>query len=110
MDKAPRDLLLYSGENLVMRLNFSTGVYDIIREVLVPWPMKDKFRSLPDLSNYSEKGSLTQSIIVAKHNCDVFTSWLSSRTLSLSRQNAKWLYNLIKVEQLDDPISKQNYL
>lgn len=106
MDKAPRDLLLYSGDNLVMRLNFSTGVYNIVREVLVPWSMKDKFRSLPDLSNYSEKGSITQSIIVAKHNCDIFTSWLASRTLSLSRKNAKWLYNLIKAEQLDDPVSK----
>lgn len=106
MNKAPRDLLLYSGDELVLRINFSTAKFDIVREVLLPWQLKGKIKVVPDYIEITSQYQDTQRQVLIQKNTSAITSWLANRTLSLSRKNAKWLYNLIKAEQLDDPISR----
>lgn len=100
-----KDMLLYSGDNLVMRINFDLAKFEIVNERLLPWQLKDKFEFVEAKEPYSSY-QMTQLIRCANKNKYAIISWLANRTLSLSRKNAKWLYNLINVEQLQDEASK----
>lgn len=94
--------MLIMCENIpVMSVNFDEGVFNVLREDLLPFSIKGKLRRVLDFSEIKSKYDMTQSIIAIDHNKSAIISWLANRTLSLSRKNAKWIYNLLKIEQLN---------
>lgn len=103
--KESKDMLLYSGDNLVMRINFDLAKFDIVNERLIPWQLKDKFEFVEVKEPYSSY-QMTQIVRCAIKNKNAIIGWLANRTLSLNRKNAKWLYNLINVEQSQDDDSR----
>ena len=90
----------------VMSINFEEGVYDVLREDLLPFTIKGKLRKVPTYEEIKSKYDMTQSIIAQRNNEQVIVSWLANRTLSLGRKNAKWIYNLLRIEQLSSEIEK----
>lgn len=91
----------------VMSINFNEGIYDILCEELLPFTLKGKIRhyDLAGKDTYT-KYDLTQIRLADSDNKDAITSWLANRTLSLSRKNAKWIYNLLMLDQLNNEIEK----
>lgn len=95
------DILVMCADTEVLRFNFTEGIYDVLRSELLPYPLKGRLRpSLPDKQTYT-KYEMTQSIAIARNNYNAVLDWLGSRTLPLSRKNAKWIYNLLKFEQVN---------
>lgn len=95
-------------ENIpVMSINFNEVMYDILCEELLPFTLKGKIRhyDLAGKDTYT-KSDLTQIRIADSDNKDAIISWLANRTLSLSRKNAKWIYNLLRIEQLSSENEK----
>ena len=103
MDK---NMLIMCENNPVMSVNFDEGVYDVLREDLLPFTLKGKLRRVPDFSEIKSKYDDTQRLIIVDNNKEAIISWLANRTLSLSRRNAKWIYNLLKIEQLNTEYQK----
>lgn len=91
----------------VMSINFDEGVYDILCAELLPFTIKGKLRhyDLAGKDTYT-KDDLTQIRIADSSNKEAIISWLANRTLSLSRKNAKWVYNLLRIEQLSSENEK----
>ena len=91
----------------VMSINFNEVMYDILCEELLPFTLKGKIRhyDLAGKDTYT-KSDLTQIRIADSDNRDAIISWLANRTLSLSRKNAKWIYNLLRIEQLSSENEK----
>lgn len=84
----------------VMRINFDAGIYEILDELRVPWGLKGKIRKgLPEKESYT-KYEVQQMQSIANKNRDAIIAWLANRVLTLSRANAKWVYNLLKFEQV----------
>ena len=96
-----RDLLLMYEDIKVLSINFDTGDINVFNAEALPFTLKRRLRKVPRFSEIKSDYEDTQRQIAIGKNKECFTSWLANRTLSLSRKNAKWLYNLIKVEQLD---------
>lgn len=101
-----KNMLIMCEDNPVLSINFDEGVYDVLREDLLPFTLKGKLRRVPDFSEIKSKYDLTQSRIIDRRNSAAIISWLANRTLSLSRKNAKWIYNLLKIEQLNTEYQK----
>lgn len=100
-----QDLMLMSKDVPVMRINFDEGRFDILNDTLVPHVLKLKLKPVPTelpKTKYEE----TQKRIVERTNQFAIISWLADRVLLLSRKNAKWIYNVLNIEQLTDDISK----
>lgn len=102
----PQDFLIMCGDIIVARINFDTGRYDVLNEQLLPWSLKGKFRKVMDFSEVRSRYDDTQRQIAIGKNKQAVISWLASRTLSLSRKNAKWLYNLLRIAQLSTDTEK----
>lgn len=101
MNYETKDLLLMSKDNVVMRINLTEGIYDVLNETLLPYTMKGKIKDVPDFSEIKTRYDDIRRQVILHENYDSVLSWLSNRVLLLSRANAKWLYNAIKVEQLE---------
>ena len=101
-----KNMLIMCENNPVMSVNFDEGVYDVLREDLLPFTLKGKLKRVPDFYEIKSKYDDIQRNIVIRHNEGAVISWLANRTLSLSRKNAKWIYNLLKIEQLNSPEQK----
>ena len=101
-----KDLLIMMKDTVVMRVNFDTAVYDVIDELRLPWSLKGKIRAVPDFSTITSKYEDTQRQIIIGKNNNAVTSWLANRVLTLSRKNAKWIYNLLKFEQIQTETHK----
>ena len=91
----------------VISINFDEYSYDILCEELLPFTIKGK------LKHYESEGQdiytkydLTQFISADTNNYYTILSWLGSRALPLSRKNAKWIYNTLRVEQLNSDTEK----
>lgn len=96
-----KDMLLMYKDISVLSANVTTGVFTVLNEQLLPFKLKGKLRkSLPKKEVYTEY-DLTQRAIISGKNKDALFAWLSTRTLLLSRKNAKWLYNMIGIDQGD---------
>jgi len=88
-------------DTVVLEVNFDEGLFKANREDLLPFPLKGKLRpALPDKEMYS-KYELTQAKAISLNNNNAVIDWLAGRTLSLSRKNAKWIFNLLNIEQLN---------
>ena len=101
-----KNMLIMCENNPVLSINFEEGVYNVLREDLLPFTLKGKLRRVPDFSEIKSKYDDTQRRLIDRRNSAPIISWLANRTLSLSRKNAKWIYNLLKIEQLDNEYQK----
>lgn len=100
------NLLLMMKDTVVMRINLSTQLFDVVDPTLLPYTMQNKLRDqLSEKDSYS-KYEVTQGIIRARHNESVIINFLSQRILPISRENAKKIYNLFGFSQSQDDFSK----
>lgn len=99
-------LTIMSCDTEVMKINFGLGVYDVLNENLLPYGLKGKIRLVPSFESVKTRYDDTQRQIALNKNNQAITSWLACRVLLLSRTNAKWLYNAIKMEQVETDIEK----
>lgn len=101
-----KNMLIMCEDNPVLSINFDEGVYDVLREALLPFTLKGKLRRVPDFSEIKSKYDDMQRIITIEHNYEAVVLWLAGRSLSLSRKNAKWIYNLLRIEQISSAEQK----
>lgn len=99
-------MLIMCGNIPVMFINFDDSVYDVLREDLLPFAIKGKLRKIIPFEEVKSKYDDTQRTIARDKNRDAIISWLANRTLSLSRKNAKWIYNLLRIEQFNTESQK----
>lgn len=97
---------LMNKNTVVMTFNFDEGIYDIKSEKYMPFQLKGKINKMPDIKDNMSRYEMTQFLIKSQKNYNAILSFLSSRVLSLSRENAKKIYNLFGYEQLQDEKSK----
>lgn len=101
-----RDMLLMMKDRIVMRINFDQSLFQVIDKAILPYSIQGKLReSLPEKDSYS-KYEMTQQRIIDRANENAIVSFLASRVLPLSRENAKKLYNALRLEQKQDELSK----
>lgn len=101
-----KDMLIMFEDTHVMRVNFNEGVYDVLCEALLPFPIKNRLKRVPAFEDIKSRYDMVQASIAMDKNKDAVTSWLANRVLSLSRANAKWIYNLLKFEQINSQEQK----
>lgn len=90
----------------IMAINFDEGKYEILNEKLLPFEMQGKIKPpLPGKEFYT-KYELVQANVAANKNYEAMLSFLSHRTLPISRENAKKIYELFGFEQAGDDVSK----
>ncbi len=77
---------------IVMLFNFSTNIFNIKNEKLLPFGLKGRVKDLKGLSD-------NKDFDIAIDNRDAIAAWLSERVLLLSRKNAKWIFNLVSNDQ-----------
>lgn len=103
---AVNHLQLMMKNELVMNINFDEALYEVVNDSLLPFQMKGRLREpLPSKTTYT-KYEMTQAAVIQRKNYDTILSFLASRTLPISRENAKKIYNLFGFEQLQDDLSK----
>lgn len=100
------NMLLMMKDKAVMRINFDEGIYDVLCPELLPYQLRGKLRRIPDFSEIKTKYDDTQRTIAMNKCRDAIVSFLASRVIPLSRENAKKIYNLFGFSQLQDEISK----
>lgn len=100
------DILLMMKDTVVMRINIDEGKYDILNENLLPWETKGKWRQVPEIKDYMSKYDVTQNLVASRRNSEVLVNFLAHRVLPISRDNAKKIYNLLGLSQLQDEYSK----
>ena len=100
------NFLLMDKDDIVMKINFDEGIYDVLNNSLLPYQLKGKIKSVPLVKNNMSKYELTQIIIAMQKNYSAIVEFLSSRVLPLTRENAKKIYNLFGFSQAQDEISK----
>lgn len=105
-EEIPSSTLLMSGNTPVLKFNFTTGEYDVLDELRLPWGLKGKFREVLPFDKIQTRYDDTMRQVALQKNQQAVITWLANRTLSLSRKNAKWLYNLLRLEQLNSDIEK----
>lgn len=101
-----KTLQLMMKDHLVMDINLDEAVYNIVDPLLLPYVMKGKLRRIPDFSEVKTKYDDTQRQIAIQKNYNALLSFLASRVLPLTRENAKKVYNLFGYSQLQDDFSK----
>ena len=94
------DTVIMAKDNVVMVYNVLEGKYVIHNELLLPYPLKGRLRRVVDFEEVKTRYDDTQRTIAMNNNSSAVTSWLAGRVLLLSRENAKWLYNALGLEQV----------
>lgn len=99
------NIMLMCGDTEVLEFNFSTDIYNVKCERLLPFGLKGKIvttvrPTIPDMKLFDKYNSDIRT------NYNAVVSWLASRTLLLSRYNAKKIYNAIGFNQEDTPENK----
>lgn len=102
-----QNMLLMCEDTPVLEINFDTAQYDVLCEKLLPHILKGSaLRRVPGFDEVHSKYEDTQRQLAINHNQSSVVSWCGSRALTLSRKNAKWLYNLLRIDQLTDNATK----
>lgn len=94
-----KDILLMAKDSIVMRINFDEDRYDIISEKLMPWQLKNGIRKMEGLEG-------TKRRTAERQNYNNIIGYLASRVLPLSRSNAKWILNAMRISQAQDPMTR----
>jgi len=100
-----RDLLLMMKNEPVMQINFDEGKYDVLNKQLIPFTLKYRLREHKPLTG-NFKYDVTQATIVNNANNDSIKSFLAHRVLPITRDNAKKIYTLFNLEQLQSDYDK----
>ena len=101
-----KSMLLMFENTPVMYINFDWCIHDVLCEELLPFTIKGKLRKVLTFEEIKSKDDDNQNRIALFNNEQVIKSWLGSRALPLSRKNAKWIYNFLRVEQLSNETEK----
>ena len=101
-----KNMLIMHENTPVLSINFDEAVYDILCKDKLPFTLGCKLRRVPIFEEIKSQYDLTQARIVTDKNKNAVIDWLGNRTLSLSRKNAKWIYNLLRIEQLHSNTEK----
>lgn len=102
----PNDILIMCGNTPVIAVNFDKGKYLILNEKLLHPVMKNAFRRVTSFNEIKTEYDDTQRQIAIAKNRYIIISWLANRVLSLSRANAKWIYNALKFDQSSSEYDK----
>lgn len=81
----------------VLEFDFDEAQYTVYRKDLLPYQLRNRILTEPP-KGFKQVTALVRQTEVNK---EAIFNWLASRVLLLSRANAKWLYNMIGVQQLD---------
>ena len=91
--------MLMCGDTEVLEFNFKERLYLVKCQKLLPFGLKGKvFTAVKPATR--DNNLLNKYDDLISDNKDNLQHWLSSRALSLSRQNAKKLYNALRIEQV----------
>lgn len=101
-----KSMLLMFENTPVMSINLDEYTYDTLCEELLPFTIKGKLRKVLTYEEIKSKYDDIQRNIADSNNYYTILSWLGSRALPLSRKNAKWIYNLLRIEQLSSDNEK----
>lgn len=101
-----KDMLLMMKDKAVMKINLDMSLYEVIDEKFLPFTMQNKLRYIPDFTEIKSRYDDVQRQIAINKNRDTLISFLASRILPITRENAKKIYNLFGFAQLQDEISK----
>ena len=99
-------LVVMCGNKEVFNINMDEGDIAVVNESLLPFRLKGDLRDIMPYEKITSKYEDTQRIIAIGKNRNAIINWLSSRTLLLSRTNAKKLYQAFRLEQLQDETSR----
>ena len=99
-------LVLMCANEEVLSINMTTGDLTILNNILLPLRLQHCLKPVKSYWEISSKYEDTQNKIAIKNNTEAIMSWLANRTLSLSRANAKKIYQAYRLEQLNDEISR----
>lgn len=100
------DILLMCRDVPVMTINFDLLKFLTLNEALLPFGLKGRLVRVPSFDEVKSKYDFTRRQFALDHNKEAVISWLASRVLSLSRANAKWIYNALKFEQSSSEYEK----
>lgn len=101
-----KSMLLMFENTPVMSINLDEYTYDTLCEELLPFTIKGKLRKVLTYEEIKSKYDYMQRNIADSNNYYTILNWLGSRALPLSRKNAKWIYNTLRVEQLNSDTEK----
>lgn len=101
-----KNMLIMHENTPVLAVNFDEAIYDVLCKDKLPFTLRFKLRKVPTFEEIKSQYDLTQARIITEKNKDAIIDWLGNRTLSLSRKNAKWIYNLLRIEQLHSNTEK----
>ena len=90
----------------VMDINFDEAIYNITDDILMPFQLKDVIRRVPAYEDIHSRYDDTQRQIAINKNYEAVIGFLAARTLPITRTNAKKIYNLFGLDQLQDDMSK----
>lgn len=83
------DLVLMFKDSKVLQFNTDTISLVIHNDNLLPWTLRGKL----------ERDDGISDIVYYRRWYDAIVSWMCNRTLPLSRKNAKWILNLLRIPQ-----------
>lgn len=79
----------------VLYFDFNKNIIEVIEHHLLPVALRDRILPIP-------AGPVSDVIKVMFANSDALTDWMSNRVLSLSRDNAKQIFNMFNISQSND--------
>ena len=85
----------------VIYFNFEEMITEVINNNLVPYSLRDKLRPIPNTTP-------AEMARVMAANISEIQEWMSGRVLSLSRDNAKQIYNMFNISQSNDKKTRAN--
>lgn len=94
-------ITLMFGDTEVLRFNFRGLVCKVLNEKYLPYYMRGKLKEVHEAHDGMSR--IEASILSSNmlDNTDVIKEWFAHRTLSLSRSNAKKIFDLLDFPQLD---------
>lgn len=97
-------LVVMCGDIEVFNINMDEGDIILVNEFLLPFRLKGAFKFHKSTGNPEKDYKYIYKY--SFDNKQAIINWLSSRTLLLSRTNAKKLYQAFRLEQLQDEVSR----
>lgn len=82
-------------DNPVAYFNFDDMIVEVINNNLLPWGLRDRILPITQTSP-AEMARIMAS------NINLIQEWMSNRVLSLSRDNAKQIFNMFNISQSND--------
>lgn len=84
-----KNILLMLMDKPVLKYNVDDGIFDIVNEDLLPYPLKDKFRKIPSFSELRSEKDVKRRDYYRDKNNELFNGWLMNRLLPIGRENSK---------------------